>query len=1111
MNKEEASVQIPMWKWIGAIGLIALLLASAGYGYYRYQANSIREVAYNELKAIADLKSNDLSVWRSDRLHDASMNSTGRIRTDGLKWLADTSNTAYRDATLEDLRFFRDQEGYANMLIAGVDGGVLLSLDPGFTELEPEAKSLVAQAVSTQGSVVGDFFLCSACNTIHLDTAAPIMGADGRPAAILILRSDPERYLYPLIESWPTQSRSAETVLVRREGDQVLFLNKMRFQPDSALTMQIPLSENEVPAVRAALGGTGMFEGIDYRGVEVLADIRSVPDTPWFLVAKVDADEILAEARYRGLATLFIVGLFIVITGLMAAFMASSRRKNLYMTLFTAEREHRQMLEEFRATLRGIGDGVIATDAEGRVRHMNPIAEELTGWSEAEAAGHQLKEVFHILNEETRADVENPVDRVLRESRVVGLANHTILIARDGTEKPIADSGAPIHDEDGSLVGVALVFRDRSEERAAERVLQESEAMLKQSQRVAGVGHYNLDVATGLWTCSEMLDEIFGIDEGFTKNVEGWVDLVHPDQRSEMREYLSVHVLKHGKPFNKEYRIIRMNDHAERWLHGLGELDFDSEGKPKMMFGTIQDITEGKQAEAFLNEALVRTEDEKEKNRAIIEGIGDGVSIQDTDFKVLFQNQVHKDFIGDHIGEYCFQGYEKRDEICDGCPVALTYADGKVHLSERTVEFPEGIRYFEITASPLRNAEGQIIGGIEAVREVTDRKRADEEKESLRAQLLQAQKMEAVGRLAGGVAHDFNNMLGVILGYAQLAITETPSGEKLHSDLQEIINAARRSTDLTRQLLAFARRQSIDPRVMNLNEITVNLLNMVQRLIGEDIKLVWKPGHDLSLVKVDPAQIDQLLVNLAVNSRDAIETVGVMTVETANVSFDAAYCKDHVGFVPGDYVMLAISDDGRGIPQDVIDHIFEPFFTTKDTSKGTGLGLSMVYGIVKQNNGFINVYSEPGQGTTIRIYLPIVQGEATAVTAADEKIATGGSETVLIVEDEEEILNIGKTVLRRAGYTVLDTTSPDTALRLAKEYEGAIDLLITDVIMPEMNGKDLRDRLVELRPGIKVLFMSGYTADVIAERGVLEAGVMFLQKPFSVNALAVKVREVLDS
>lgn len=1111
MTRDGQPVSTPRWKWISAFALIALLSILGGYIYFRHEVSEIRDFRYEDLKAITDLKSNDISAWRDDRLRDATMNSYGIIRSDFLNWLDDPDDTAAKEAVLVDLAFFSEQEGYENIIIAGTDGSVLLSLDPRLTELESEAKELVSLAVVSRQAVASDLYKCPTCDKIHLDSAAPIMGEDGQPDSVLLLRSDPEEYLYPLIKTWPMPSGSAETLLVRRDGDQVVFLNSLRFQPDAALTQMVPVSDTDIPAVQAVLGTTGLFEGKDYRGEEVLADLRQLSGTPWFMVSKVDTDEILSEAGYRGAIILLFVGLFIAMTGFLVALLVISRRRNLYRSLFSAEREQRQTLEEFRSTLRGIGDGVIATDSEGRVRQMNPVSEELTGWSEAEAVGRPLKEIFQIVNEDTRAEVDNPVELVLREGRIVGLANHTLLIARDGTERPIADSGAPIYAGDGSISGVALVFRDRSEERAAEKAISESEAMLKQSQRVAGVGHYNLDIPTGTWTSSETLDEIFGIDEDFTRNVEGWVSLIHPEQRSEMIEYLTEYVVKGGNLFNREYRIIRARDGAERWMNGLGELEFTSDGQPMKMFGTIQDITGRKQAEAALTETLRLAEDEKEKNRAIIEGVGDGVSIQDTDFRVLFQNQVHKDLIGDHAGEYCYEGYENKDKVCDGCPVVLALADGMHHMAERTVDFPEGKRYFEIMASPLCNAEGQIVGGIEAVREVTDRKRADEEKESLRAQLLQAQKMEAVGRLAGGVAHDFNNMLGVILGYSELAIRETPETDPLYAYLQEIMNAATRSSDLTRQLLAFARRQNIDPIVLDLNEIVAGLLGMLQRLIGEDIELVWKPGSNLSAVKMDPSQIDQLIVNLAVNSRDAIDGVGVMTVETENRSHDEAYCNDHTGFVPGDYVMLAVSDDGRGISTEHMDQIFEPFFTTKETGKGTGLGLATVYGIVKQNNGFINVYSEPGQGTTIRIYLPVAMGEDVVPKDILEKIAEGGTETVLIVEDDQEILNISSMVLKQAGYNVLSANSPTLALSLAVEHQGTIDMLITDVIMPEMNGRALRDRLVVQRPGIKVLFMSGYTANVIAHRGVIDEGVMFLQKPFSVNALAAKVRDVLDS
>jgi PAS domain S-box-containing protein len=401
---------------------------------------------------------------------------------------------------------------------------------------------------------------------------------------------------------------------------------------------------------------------------------------------------------------------------------------------------------------------------------------------------------------------------------------------------------------------------------------------------------------------------------------------------------------------------------------------------------------------------------------------------------------------------------------------------------------------------------------LSSINDITERKRAEEEKDKMEAQLLQAQKMEAVGRLAGGVAHDFNNMLSIIIGHAEMLLDEIAPDDPFYHGVMEMKNAAQRSADLTRQLLAFARKQTINPKILDLNETASGILKMLRRLIGEDIDLAWIPGLDVWPVKMDPGQIDQILANLAVNARDAIGGVGAMTIETSNVVFDESYCRTHEGFKPGSYVMLAVSDTGAGMSKETLDLIFEPFFTTKELGKGTGLGLATVYGIVKQNSGFINVYSEPGRGTSFKIYLPRV--EVQALKAQSPRMGQGdlrGTETVLLVEDEESILTLGKAILERRGYVVLAAHRPDEALRIAESQLGPIHLLITDVVMPGMNGKDLRDKLKALRPGIKCIFMSGYTANVIAHHGVLDEGVDFLQKPFSVKTLAEKVREVLDA
>jgi nitrogen-specific signal transduction histidine kinase/CheY-like chemotaxis protein len=395
--------------------------------------------------------------------------------------------------------------------------------------------------------------------------------------------------------------------------------------------------------------------------------------------------------------------------------------------------------------------------------------------------------------------------------------------------------------------------------------------------------------------------------------------------------------------------------------------------------------------------------------------------------------------------------------------------------------------------------------------DITERKRAEAERENLQSQLSQAQKMESVGRLAGGVAHDFNNMLGIILGYADMILEQMDPDHPFHDKLMEIRKAGERSADLTRQLLAFARKQTVAPKVIDLNNTLEGMLKLLMRLIGEDIDLAWRPGKEVWPVHIDPAQVDQILANLCVNARDAINGVGKVTIETGNAVFDEDYCSVNTGFVPGEYAMLAVSDNGCGMDAETLSHLFEPFFTTKALGKGTGLGLATVYGVVMQNNGFINVYSEPGQGTTFKIYLRRHLAKAVSLTEKEpDRAGLRGHETVLLVEDEPAILRMTILMLEREGYTVIAAGVPGEAIRLANEHSGDIHLLMTDVVMPEMNGRDLAKNILSLYPHLKCLFMSGYTANVIAHHGVLNEGVNFIQKPFSLKDLGTKLREVLD-
>nr|WP_320189903.1 ATP-binding protein [uncultured Desulfobacter sp.] len=411
-----------------------------------------------------------------------------------------------------------------------------------------------------------------------------------------------------------------------------------------------------------------------------------------------------------------------------------------------------------------------------------------------------------------------------------------------------------------------------------------------------------------------------------------------------------------------------------------------------------------------------------------------------------------------------------------------------------------------LTCRTVWDSEGQVLFYEGNFEDVTERKK-------LEAQVRQSQKMEAIGQLAGGVAHDFNNMLNVIIGYAELTLMDLDDDNPMCGRIKGIHKAGMRSMELTRQLLIFARKQIINPKAIDLNTTLQGMLSLLERLIGENIDLLWIPGADLWPVKMDPSQVDQILVNLCVNARDAVNGPGKITIETQNIEFDAGYCTEHEGFIPGRYVMLAVSDNGCGMDKQTMDKIFEPFYTTKGQGQGTGMGLSTVYGIVKQNTGFINVYSEQGHGTTFKIYLR--RHDAAGINDIMETRPVvpllTGYDTILLVEDESTALEMTQTMLEKFGYTVFASSSPVEAMHIAEKHSDKISLLITDVVMPEMTGRDLADNLTARYPKLKCLFMSGYTSNVIVHQGVLDDDVNFIQKPFSSRELATRVREALNS
>ena len=592
------------------------------------------------------------------------------------------------------------------------------------------------------------------------------------------------------------------------------------------------------------------------------------------------------------------------------------------------------------------------------------------------------------------------------------------------------------------------------------------------------------------------LDDIFAGRDWFHKASP------FPEYRQEIIGSLKKDVIQKG--VEKIFSVVCKNGEVK-------EIEF----KPTLLDDgrivvILSDITERKRAEDALKES-------EEKYRSILDSIEDGYFEVDIAGNFTFFNDSLCRMLGYSKDEMI--GMNNRKYTDQENAKKLYQVFNKVYRTgEPTKGFgwevvaKDGTKLFgEVSVSLIKDSKGKPTGFRGIARDITERKRAEEEKASLQEELRQSQKMEAIGGLAGGIAHDFNNLLTVISGNCQLSLLELKEGDSLKGNMEEIKAATDRAASLTRQLLAFSRRQVLDMSVLNLNTIIRDLEKMLRRVIGEDVELVTSLADDLGMVKTDPGWIEQVIMNLAVNARDAMPFGGKLIIETDNAELDEPYARSHVAIKPGRYVKLCVNDSGAGMTPEVREHIFEPFFTTKKKGKGTGLGLSTVYGIVKQTGGNIWVYSEPGLGSTFNIYLPRMDEslEEMRKKVTKEELP-GGGETILVVEDEEDVRRLAVRILERQGYTVLEASSGNDALVLSMERKEPIHMVLTDVVMPGMSGPQLADQLIHLHPKMKVLYMSGYTDNAVFHHGILKEGVNYIQKPFTINGLMKKMREVLD-
>lgn len=652
------------------------------------------------------------------------------------------------------------------------------------------------------------------------------------------------------------------------------------------------------------------------------------------------------------------------------------------------------------------------------------------------------------------------------------------------------------------------------ERQNTEATLRKSENMLKKVLATLPVGVWITD-HTGLIIQGNPAGEALWAGARFVgpdqyNEYKGW--WLSTGEEIKPEEWAVARAVTKGETSIEEEIEIQCFDGSRKIILNWGVPIFGESGNLENVIAVNQDITSRKQVE----EALRASES---RYAMILDAVNDGIWDWDVASGNAFFSAMYYGMLGYDNDEFPASYTTWRQivhpEDMDRVENVLSHSieSGQGFNIDLRMKMKSGDWHWVCTRGKAVewDSGGKALRMVGTLSDITERKKTEEEQSKLQDLLFQAQKLESIGRLAGGVAHDINNMLSIIIGYAEITLDSLDPSDPNIENMEEILSAGKRSTLVARQLLAFARKQIIAPKVLDLNETIEDILKMLGRLIGEGIHLQWKPANDLWRVKMDSSQIDQILANLTINARDAIDDVGRVIIETANIQLDETYCKTHGDYIPGDYVVLSVSDDGCGMDKETRDNIFEPFYTTKDIGKGTGLGLATVYGIVKQNKGFVTVYSEPDQGSTFRIFIPrFLSDEMPDVKIAESIRPPTGTETVLMVEDEQSILKLGKAMLERLGYTVLTANTPSEALEIAESHEGEIHLLLTDVIMPEMNGSALVKKLLTFKPELKHLFMSGYTANVIAHHGVLEEGVHFIQKPFSLKDLSIKIREALE-
>jgi PAS domain S-box-containing protein len=1140
----------PFWR-IAALVVVGLMAVAItlGYLYSDKRRRDFEDSASQNLVSVATLKAAQVAAWRAERAGDA------RVIAADVTLMPVVQRVLRAEASSEQKRqvrdwvvWVRDQYRYKNVVLLSLNGEILLS--GGQLLGGPDHfRQIAAETGPKDDLVFGDLVRVDG-GPIHLDVSIALKDEKGQRLGVLLLAVDPSDYLYPSLYDWPAPGRTGEVLLLRQEGKMIRVLNQARLSPGSALKIMLPVIPNGSSA-SPSWQGVDRKDREDYRGEHVVVSARPVPGCNWVVAAKMDRSELLEPLRREAMQLTALLVMFLFLSAAIVALLLSRQRSRSYMEKYQTETQRVALLRKYDVLFQGAYDAIVVWEGEGRIVDANARALEMYGYTREEMLGAAI---LNLKPSELRDEYHESM-KVLKEQN--SLVRETISRRKDGTLFSTEISSCRV--EDGEHPFFQTIVRDISERKRAEgqitrlnrlyavlsgcheavfRSRSEQELFAEVCRIVVEAGGF---LAAGISRLDPMAGEVTAVTTAGpaaaylqklrVATTDSPLDLgprgtcLRTGRAVTCADTLTDESMA---PWRDKALGYGLRSSVSLPIQHRGEAPYAlSMYSSTPHFFNAEEMALAERIGESVSSALERMALERDRENAererrrvqerlelVLDASNEGYWDWEMDTNEWYVSPRLCTMLGYQPGEL---------KLIPQVLQELVHPEDREAVERAEASLLEGRERAWSMELRFRQKNGNyiwVLGGAKALGGDQGRPRRlvgsgidITARKALEQQFAQSQKMESVGRLAGGVAHDFNNLLGVVIGYTEILQERLPEDSDLRAFAEDVLRAAHRAADLTRQLLAFGRKQVLQPQVLALNPVIQDFEKMLRRVISENIRIRTVLGASEGWVCADAGQIEQVIMNLAVNARDAMPEGGTLTIETQDVDVDEVYAKMHVSAQPGPFVMIAVNDTGCGMTPELIERIFEPFFTTKEKGKGTGLGLGSVYGIVQQSGGWIGVYSEPGQGSSFKVYLPRVTEGGAAATATPQVEAgmPHGTGTILVAEDETDMRNLAQNVLQRLGYKVLTAANGAIALRLAQDFPDPIHLLLTDVIMPEVGGRELAERMAQARPETPVLYMSGYTSDGAITQSVLASEVAFIQKPFTAAAIAQKIHEVLGA